>query len=226
MAMLAAAAPFIALAGTAVSAVGTIAAGQQAAKIGAMEQQRLVAEGKAAKQAAEYQAAQFDVQAKNERAMGQREAEQYRRQKKLALSKLTAGAAASGFSATDATALALSDEIEEYGTLQEQMAAYGGEARATGSRAQAEATRFSGANAYRAGVSGGNVAYMAGQMKRNASYYSAAGTIMGGISSFATSPQYLPRTAVPVSRYGSEAASSVPVLRRGINGQPDQWVYG
>jgi len=202
MAMMAAAAPFLALAGTAVSAVGTIAAGQQAAAIGAQEQQRLQAEGQAANQAAKYQAAQLEVQAKNERASGQREAEQFRRQKRLALSKLTTNAAASGFSATDPTALALADEIEEYGTMQEQMAMYGGEARATGSRAQAEGARFSGASAMRSGYMQGQTAYMTGEAKRDASYYNAGGTILGGIGNFGSS--YARRTPVATTggRYG------------------------
>jgi hypothetical protein len=201
MAVMAAAAPFLMLAGTAVSAVGTIAAGRQAAAIGAMEQQRLMQAGDAAEKASKYQARQLEVQSKNEMAAGQREAEQHRRQKSLALSKLTANAAAGGFTATDPTALALSDDITEYGTLQEQMAMFGGASRAAGLRSQAEAARYSGATAQMSGYSQGNIAMATGQAKQNASYYNAAGTILGGVGSFGSSYAKLQPSA-PVGRYG------------------------
>lgn len=189
------------LASSAVTAAGTIAAGRQAAQIGAMEQQRLQMEGNAAKKAAEYRAAQLDVRAKDERAAAQREADQYRRQKELALSKLTTRAAGSGFSATDPTTLALGDEIEEYGTLQEQMARYGGESRAAGARAQAEAALYTGRSAQVANYMQGDIAYQTGQAKKDASYYSAAGTILGGIGQFGQS--YAKHTPVASGyRYG------------------------
>lgn len=200
-AVLAAAAPYATLAAAGVTAMGTIAAGRDAAAIGAMEQQRLQTEGRMAKQAAEYQAAQLDVNAKNERAAGQREAEQYRRQKTLALSKLTARSAAGGFTATDPTSMALADEITEYGTLQEQMAAYGGASRAAGLNAQAAGSRFSGATALHSGYLQGNTAYATGQAKQNASYYSAAGTLVGGIGNFGSQvARRMPVT--PAGRYG------------------------
>lgn len=199
-----AAAPYAALAGAGITAAGTIAAGNQTAAIGAMERDRLQAEGKAAKQAAEYQAAQLEVRAKDERAAAQREADQYQRQKKLALSKLTTRAAAGGFSATDPTTLALADEIEEYGTLQEQIARYGGESRAAGARAQAEASIYSGTTAYRSAISQGDVAYATGQAKRDASYLSAAGTILGGIGQFGNTmySRYRDRQPSAGYRYG------------------------
>lgn len=135
------------VAGSAVSAVGTIAAGN------------------AAKEQADYEAAQLDIKAKEEQAAAQQEAQQLREKKERALSSLTARAAASGFSATDPTALALSDEIERYGTLQEQMAQYGGKSRRAGYEAQATGTRITG------------------QAAKKGSRLSAAGTILGGISS-------------------------------------------
>jgi hypothetical protein len=135
------------IAGSAVSAAGTIAAGNAEA------------------QQAEYQAAQLDIRAKEEQAQGQQEAKQLREQKERALSSLTARSAASGFSATDPTSLALADEIERYGTLQEQMAQYGGKSRRTGTEAQATGARISGKAA------------------KKGSKLSAAATILGGISS-------------------------------------------
>ena len=117
------------LAGSAVSAVGTIASGQAAAEIG--QQQALISrqQGEAAQKAANFEAAQLEIQGKEEKALAQREMLQLRRQKRLTLSQLQGRAAASGFSATDPTSLALADEIERYGTYQEQLALYGGTAK-------------------------------------------------------------------------------------------------
>lgn len=137
------------VAGTAVTAAGTIAA------------------GKSAKRAADYEAAQLDIRAKEEQAAAQREAEQLRRRKEVALSTLTANAAASGFTATDPTALQIADDIENYGTMQEQMAMYGGQSRRVGTEAQAEGRRYEG----RAALSGAKS--------------KAMGTILGGVTTLA-----------------------------------------
>jgi len=126
-----------------------------------------LAAGKSAQQAANYEAAQLDVKAKEEQAASQREAFEYKRRKDMALSELQNKGAASGFSATDPTSLALADEISKYGTMQEQMAMYGGESRRTGIEAQAYGRRMEGAAA------------------RQGAAYSAAGTILGGISTMA-----------------------------------------
>ena len=154
------------IAGTAVSAMGTIAAGKQ--------QQA----------AANYEAQQLAMKGKEEQAAGQQEAEQYRRQKNLALSSLTNRAAASGFSATDPTALTIGDEISKYGTLQEQMAAYGGRSRRAGYDASAA------------------VARMEGKAARKGSYYSAAATILGGASTLADKYAPKAKTAQSGYRYG------------------------
>jgi hypothetical protein len=97
-----------------------------------VQAQGTLAAGKAADQAAKYEAAQLDIKAKEEQAAAQRDMFDQRREKELTLSKLQSNAAASGFSATDPTALALGDEIAKYGTYKEQMAMYGGESRRTG----------------------------------------------------------------------------------------------
>ena len=133
-----------------------------------MQAQGTLAAGKAAQQAAEFEAKQLDIKAKEEQAAAQRDMLDQRREKELALSKLQSNAAASGFSATDPTALALADEIEKYGTYKEQMAMYGGESRRQGITAQAAGRR------------------MEGKAARIGSQYSAAGTILGGISTMAS----------------------------------------
>lgn len=132
-----------------------------------MQARGTLAAGKARQQALEYEAQQQELKAKEEQAAAQREAQQYERKKKLALSELQAKSAASGFTATDPTALALADEIARYGTYQEQLAQYGGKSRRAGLEAQAQGSRLTG-KAARQGAS-----------------YSAAGTILGGISSMA-----------------------------------------
>lgn len=133
-----------------------------------VQAQGTFAAGKAADQAAKYEAAQLDIKAKEEQAAAQRDMFDQRREKELTLSKLQSNAAASGFSATDPTALALGDEIAKYGTYKEQMAMYGGESRGTGIEAQAHGRR------------------MEGKAKRIGARYEAAGTILGGISSMAS----------------------------------------
>ena len=149
MAALPAIAAIATIAGSVVTASGTLAA------------------GKAAQQEANYEAQQLDIEAKNRQAKAQVEAGELRRRKDLALSNLQANAAASGFSATDPTSLALADEIARYGTYQEQLAQYGGTSERAGLEAQAEGRRISGKAA------------------RIGSRYSAAGTILGGVSSLA-----------------------------------------
>jgi len=119
----------VSLVGTAVSAIGTIAA------------------GRAEKQAADHRAAQLDVQAKSERASAQQEALEIARKKRLGLSRIQARAAASGFGATDPTVLDLTGEAAKYGTYRQQIARYGGEAQAADLNASAEGARLRGRSA-------------------------------------------------------------------------------
>lgn len=197
--------PMIALgmaaAGAAVTAVGTIASGQAADRIGKMQQQNLEVRGQNARAAANYEAQQLDIQAKDEFASGQRDAQALKRQKNLALSTLQARGAASGFSATDPSNLAIADEIEKYGSVQEGMALYGGSARARDLTASAEARRFSGQSAYDAAYASGAIAREEGRAKKHASYYSAAGTILGAGASMATKYGAQSRPAT-TGRYG------------------------
>ena len=155
------------IAGTAVTAAGTIAA------------------GKNAEASAKFEAQQMEAKGKEEQAASQREADEYRRRKNLALSKLQSNSAASGFTATDPTALALADEISKYGTFQEQMANYGGASRRAGLEDQAA----------------GRI--MEGKAARRGSMYSAAGTILGGVATMAD--RYNPKrqtSSTPSYRYG------------------------
>lgn len=133
----------------------------------AVSAQGTIAAGKAAQKAANYEAAQLDVEAKNRKAEAQIEAGEYKRKKDLALSNLQATSAASGFSATDPTSLALADEISRYGTYQEQLAQYGGTSQRAAMEAQAVGRRLTG------------------QAERIGSRYKAAGTILSGIGSMA-----------------------------------------
>ena len=135
--------------GSAVEAAGTLAAGREA------------------KKAAEFEAAQLEKEGKQRQASAQIEGEQYKRQKDLALSELQAGTAASGFSATDPTSLALADEITRYGTYQQQLAQHGGKVQRAGLETRARGRR------------------MEGQAALKGSRYSAVGTILGGVSSAA-----------------------------------------
>lgn len=114
------------IAGTAVSAAGTIAA------------------GRAQQAAANFEAAQYEIKAQEERAAAQREQFALKRKKNLALSRLQSLSAASGFDPTGPTELDITGEIAQYGTFQEQMARYAGESRAQGLRDAAGASRATG----------------------------------------------------------------------------------
>lgn len=143
-------AAFAGLAGTAVSAVGTIAAGNQA------------------KAAADFQAEQLEAQGKEERAASQREAARVKRERDFILSRQQAVAASSNLGALDETVVDLAGDVVQEAAVQEGMVRYGGEERAKGRTAQAAAARLEGKAA------------------RTGSYLSAAGTILGGVGSFAS----------------------------------------
>ena len=137
----------LSVAGTAVSAVGTIARGQAEAR------------------AAAYRAKALEINAKEERAAAQHQAMEEDRQTRYALSKVQAQSAGSGFGADDTSVQNLSGDIARYGSLKAQMAQYGGDSRAEGLRAQANATRLSGDAAL------------------TGAYYGAAGSLLSGFSS-------------------------------------------
>jgi len=129
--------------GTGVTAMGTIAA------------------GKAAQASANYQAQLMEKKGKEEQALGQRQALQQKKKTKIAKSALQARAAASGFQEDPNDGA----EIAEYGTLQQQMAAWGGRSKRQGLEESAAAARMSG----QAAASGAKA--------------EAFGTILGGVGS-------------------------------------------
>ena len=180
MAVLAALTPILTIASTAVTAIGTIAAGRAAAE-----------QGRLAQQAAEFEAKQLEIRGKDEKAAGQREMLELRRQKVAALSRLQTVSAASGFSATDPTTLSLADEVAKYGTLQEQTALYGGDVRQNQANLAAAGKRFEGAREL-----------MLGQARERSSYFSAGGTILGSLSTLGTKYCAVPRRTSDAYRYG------------------------
>lgn len=152
------------LAGSAVSAMGTIAGGN-AAK----------AAGLAGQQAQEFKAKQEEQAAQESRAVSQRAALDKRRQGDLALSTLQARAAASGGGAADPGVLTLAGDIAGRGEYEALFDMYKGENRARGLIDQAAGSRLTG-EALRA----------EGEAKKRASRFSALGTIIGGVGSAAS----------------------------------------
>ena len=114
------------LVGTAVSAVGTIAAGQSR------------------RRQADYEAAQLNVRAGEERAAAGLQAMEANRRTRLTQSTLQARADASGFGGSDPTVLDLAGGIAERGALEAGIIRYGGTSRGRAYDAQAEGTRMSG----------------------------------------------------------------------------------
>ena len=171
------------VAGTALSAMGTIAQGKaQAAALQAQaDQARLQAKYNA--DVHNWQAAQLEVQGKDEQATAQRQAIQMRREKNLALSRLQATAAGSGFDATSGDVLHNAEEIAKYGTFRENMASYGGQARRREAEYGAAGHRYSAATgqdlANRYALSAESQAASARQVAN----LSAAGTIASGAGS-------------------------------------------
>ena len=135
--------------------------------------------GQQADEAGKMQQAQADARAKEEYAAGQRVAATEDRKKKLAQSALMAQAGASGSGASDATVERLALGIEEEGTYNARSAMAEGDARARAARYEGALARWQGKNAKRA------------------SYFDAAGTLIG---SFVQSPM--------AKRYASPAKTS------------------
>jgi hypothetical protein len=166
------------------STIAPIVSGAATIAGGAIAAQGQKAQAQAQQQALNYQAAQLEMKGKEEQAAAQREAFAHKREKDFALSALQARGAASGFAADDPTTLQIGSDIEKYGTLQQMMAAYGGKSRRAGLEASAAGSRAEGA----AAVQGAK--------------YSAAGTILGGVTSgFARLAQGLPSAMAGPSSY-------------------------
>ena len=163
------------VAGGALSAAGTLMGGNAAAQAGQSQ-----------KDAQYFKAAQEEQAAQESRAAAQRGSLDKARESRLLLSKLQANAAASGGGASDPTVLDLAGGIAGRGEYESLMEMYKGENRARGLEDQAIGSRLSG-----------DAAKAEGEAKRNASYMSAAGTIIGtGGSAYRT------YNRIPDPRYG------------------------
>lgn len=137
----------LSLAGTAVSAAGTLAAGG------------------ARRRAADHDAARADIRAGQEQARAQSDALALARERRRALSRIQALQAASGFSASDPTALRLAADRDLDGRYAQRRVRAAGSASAAESRAGAQALRADGRAA--SGSAG----------------FGAARTILGGFTS-------------------------------------------
>lgn len=125
-----------------------------------------IAAGSAAKASAEFEADQLRKKGAESLAASQREAEDRRKQTELVMSRQQAGAASSGLGALDPTVLALAGDTFQQGTLNSEMATYTGLSQRAGYMDQA------------------NAAIASGKAAQKGSYLGAAGTLLGGVSSF------------------------------------------
>jgi hypothetical protein len=123
--------------------------------------------------AGEVEATSLRMQAKEELAQGSSNMLQSRRAKNLLLSKLTTTASASGFTATDATALRISDDITRHGAVQEGMELYGAQSRADGLRASAAARSYAAASQGLASLMEADAMRQAGQYTLEAGQFAS-----------------------------------------------------
>jgi len=151
----------MAVAGAALSAGGTIAGGMAAG-----------AAGESQRDAMNFRATQEEMAAQESRAASQRVAMDKRRESVLLNSKLQARAAASGGGADDPGVLDLAGDIAGRGEYDALTELYKGENRARGLMDSAMASRMTG-----------EAALAEGKAKRNSSFLSAAGTLIGGSAS-------------------------------------------
>jgi hypothetical protein len=144
----------LALVGSLVSGIGTIAAGA------------------AEKKNSDYQATQLDMQAKEQRASSEREAAQSRTEATLAGSRAQALAASSGGGAGDdaPTIVKLMSGIAGQGQLNSDTQLYTGFSKAAGLNDEASAKRRSGKASFLGSVIGGF-----GQAAKGVSSFQAAG---------------------------------------------------
>lgn len=123
--------------------------------------------------AGDVEAQALERQANEEAAQGSVNAQEAQRRKRLALSQLTANASASGFTSTDPTASAISDEIERYGTVQSRMELYGGFSRSDALKTAGAARRYGGISDQRASLLTANAARRAGLDTLRSTRYAA-----------------------------------------------------
>jgi len=157
MAFLAAAAPWLAAAGTAVGVAGQVSASQDAA-----ENARLAA-------------LQAEQDANNSAAAGQRQAIDERRQAARLQSRALAVAAASGASATDPTVVTDLGQLKGEGEYRALSRLYSGDAEAENLRQQASAIRSTGKARRTAGLIGAASSVLSGATSIYDRYYAKAG---------------------------------------------------
>lgn len=149
------------MAGGAISAAGTLAGGSFAKTAGQMQ-----------KASADYQADQLEQNATQAIASGQRTMLDTQEKARLATSSLKARAGASGVDAGVGSPLADEGEIAQRGSYHALMDMFNGESTATGLRNQAKGVRYTG-----------ELDEMGGDEAKEASYFSAAGTLAGSAGS-------------------------------------------
>lgn len=173
---LAAAAPYLAVAGTVLTAGSLFAAGEAEEDIG---RARLAA-AERDKAAKEFEAEQLEVLAKQEVAASQREALEEERQAKLRASRALAVAAASGGGASDPTVIDIIANLRGEGAYRAGLRLYEGEERARLNLLEARERRFAGASA----LAEGQAELQAGKKRRRARQIQAVGSILSGGSEF------------------------------------------
>lgn len=122
--------------------------------------------GRSANAAANYQATQMDIAAGQQQAASQRSAADVARRATLLQSHAQAVAAASGGGASDPTVTDIISKIAGEGAYRSQLALYEGDDAARTLRMRADAARYGGAQAQRAG------------------YLNAFGTVLKGATTF------------------------------------------
>jgi hypothetical protein len=152
--------------------VATVASGALTAAGTLMGGSAAASAGQSQKDASYFKAAEEDQAAQESRAAAQRSALDKDRQATLLQSTLQARAAASGGGATDPTVVGLGQDIAGRGEYQSLMDMYTGENRARGIEDQATGSRMTG-----------DAQLAEGKAKQNASYLSAAGTLIGSAGS-------------------------------------------
>jgi hypothetical protein len=182
--------------GTGLGAMGTIASGQARADAA-------TAQARNEATIRDWQAKQMEVQGDEEQALAQRRGQELEKQKRFALSRLQARSAASGFTATDPTTLSLAEDIEEYGTYQQQMADYGGAVKRKDLELGAAGQRYSG-------LMGVNMANQYASDVKASSYLDASGTIAQGAGSIFA--KYAPSKMPGGVTYGNYGGIQYPIF--------------
>lgn len=200
--------PVLMAAGTVLSAVGEIQAGQAAAAQGKAQQQiydmqaanaRAVAERNAqiAEDQSKYAAARDREQAGQEEAASQRAAKEKRRQTDIAISNVRAEAGASGAGVYDPTVLDIIGDVTEIGEYDALTSLYEGKSAASILRSKAALSEYEGrtqAGMIRYGgetnaqllTYQGETARYEGNLAKQQSYMKAASTAIGGGANIAS----------------------------------------